>query len=459
MRIELPHRYVPRHYQAPLCKAILEDEVKRAVTVWHRRAGKDKTFLNLLATMAMKVSANYAYYFPTAALGRKALWQNIDPRTGMKVIDHIPAAIIARRAGNKPDINEQLMRIRLVNGSTIQVLGTDNLDVVGGNYYGVIFSECGQQNPLAWDYTRPILRENGGWALFNGTPRGRNWFHRLAMMAATNPDWFYSHLTVDDTGVLTPQDIDSERREGMREELIQQEYFCDWSVGVAGAIYAKEMDQAEQAGRICEFEPHRGALVHTTWDIGSPANTAIVYFQRIGPALQIIDFDFGLRMTTAERVAHMKAKPFAPLYGHHCLPHDAAAVHAGGLSFQQELEAAGLPNTALIPKTVDVERRINGMTDRFPNTWFRKSTTEKLRDALIAFHRKEDQASGYVADKIVHDWASHPSDAFGYIAEAEEAGLIDTPPMRSGARKKPIVRGLATTGSAVKRKVTEDDDW
>lgn len=462
MRIFLPHNFTPRHYQRPVCKATLEDQTRRAVTVWHRRAGKDKTFLNILATRAMQTPANYAYYFPTAALGRKALWQNIDPRTGMRVIDHMPTQIISKRAGNKPDINEQLMRIRLINGSTIQVLGTDNLDVVGGNYYGVIFSECGQQNPLAWDYTRPILRENGGWALFNGTPRGRNWFYRLAMMAAQNDDWFYDLLTVDDTGVLTPEDIEQERREGMREDLIQQEYYCDWSVGATGAIYAREIDQAEQGGRVREFEPSRGSLVYTFWDIGSPDNTAVVYAQFVGPVLQIIDFDIGLRMTTAERVAHMMAKPFADLYGIHCLPHDAQAVHAGGLSFQQELSAAGLPNTTIIPRTVDVERRINGMIDRFPNIYFRKSTTEKLRDALLAYRRKEDEKTGYVDNKIVHDWASHPADAFGYIHEAESAGLIKTPPShRRGRRKRVRVRGLNTAGAAVKpkRKTREVDDW
>ena len=59
--------------------AIVNGEVKRAVcrvasTGWL----KDKTFLNILAVTAVTRMGNYAYYFPTATLGRKALWDNID---------------------------------------------------------------------------------------------------------------------------------------------------------------------------------------------------------------------------------------------------------------------------------------------------------------------------------------------------------------------------------------------
>lgn len=140
--IELPYKFTPRHYQAPIMRAVLEEGVKRAVCVWHRRAGKDKTFLNILAIKAMETMGNYAYYFPTATLGRKALWDNIDARSGMRVVDHLPKELVAKT-------NEQQMKITLVKGSTIQVLGTESLDVVGGNPIGVVFSESAQDRPDA----------------------------------------------------------------------------------------------------------------------------------------------------------------------------------------------------------------------------------------------------------------------------------------------------------------------
>lgn len=55
--------------------------------------------------------------FSDGTLGRKALWDNIDARSGMRVVDHLPRELIAK-------MNEQQMKVTLVNGSTIQVLGT-----------------------------------------------------------------------------------------------------------------------------------------------------------------------------------------------------------------------------------------------------------------------------------------------------------------------------------------------
>ena len=241
-------------------QAILENGVKRAVCVWHRRAGKDKSFLNVMARAAVERMGNYAYYFPTAVLGRKALWDNIDAASGMRVVDHLPRELVAK-------MNEQQMKVTLINGSTIQVLGTDTLDVVGGNPVGVIFSETAQHRPDAWDYIRPILAENGGWAIFNGTPRGKNWFFRLAEMARGNPEWFHQVLTVRETGVLTEADVQRERDSGMREEMIQQEFYCDWSAALAGSIYGKVIEAARREGRMCPMPVAGDSLVHTSWDL------------------------------------------------------------------------------------------------------------------------------------------------------------------------------------------------
>jgi len=59
------------------------------------------------------------------------------------------------------------------------------------------------QDPRAWDYMRPILRENGGWAIFDYTPRGKNHGYSLYQMARQNPEWYAEVLSISDTGVLT----------------------------------------------------------------------------------------------------------------------------------------------------------------------------------------------------------------------------------------------------------------
>jgi phage terminase large subunit len=414
-RIELPYRFTPREYQKPLWRAIVEQGKKRAVCVWHRRAGKDKTFLNILVAKAMETMGNYAYYFPTATLGRKALWDNIDANSGMRVIDHLPPQILAKS-------NEQQMKLTLVNGSTIQVLGTETLDVVGGNPIGVIFSETAQHRPDAWDYIRPILAENGGWAIFNGTPRGRNWFHKLLLNAEQDPSWFAQRLTVEDTGAISQEDIEAERRAGMSEDMIRQEFYCDFNAANPGAIYARLVEQARQSGRIKDI-PIADVLVHTSWDLGSPANTTVWYWQVVGAEIRVIDCDVGLPFETlTARISHMMKKDYN--YGTHFLPHDAAQTERSGKTFVSEIQAAGLKNVRVLPVCVDIWLGINGLKGLFPAMSFHSERCAKGLDALEAYRTKEVEIGKIISSQPVHDWSSHTADALRYMAEAIQAGMV-----------------------------------
>lgn len=83
---------------------------------------------------------------------------------------------------------------------------------------------------------------------------------------------------MEDTGALTKEDIEAERRAGMREEMIQQEFYCDFSAGAPGAIYAKLVERARCEGRICPMPVDGSNLVHTSWDLGAPRNTAVWYW-------------------------------------------------------------------------------------------------------------------------------------------------------------------------------------
>ena len=89
-------------------------------------------------------------------------------RDGRRFLDHIPAELIDHK-------NNTEMSVFFKNDSLYQVVGTDNTDLlVGTNPVGCIFSEYSLHDPSAWNYIRPILAENGGWALFIYTARGKN---------------------------------------------------------------------------------------------------------------------------------------------------------------------------------------------------------------------------------------------------------------------------------------------
>ncbi len=260
--ITIPHNYTPRPYQAGLYNCIA-DGYLRAVAVWHRRSGKDKTLINLLIKEALKRVGVYYYFFPTYNQGRKVLWDGID-RSGFKYMDHIPEAL-------RESTNQAEMKIRLINGSLIQIIGTDNIDsVMGTNPVGCVFSEYSLQNPEAWDLIRPILAENGGWAVFNYTPRGRNHGFILYEMAKNNKEWFCECLTIEDTGAVSPDVVQAERESGMSEEMIKQEFFCSFEASLQSCFFNGVLDghNKVQAGVVGTITKVRGDLFYEPGSAG-----------------------------------------------------------------------------------------------------------------------------------------------------------------------------------------------
>lgn len=214
---------------------------KRAVAVWHRRAGKDLTALDITKRQSFKRVGTYFHCFPAFNQARRVMWDGMDGQ-GRKFIDRFSS--IAKKT------NSTEMKIELINGSQWQLIGADNYDtVVGANPIGIVFSEwaISDRYPLAWDYFRPMLVENGGWAIFIYTPRGRNHGWGLYNMALHNDDWFSEILTVKDTNAVSEADIEKERLAGMPEDLIQQEFYCSFLASSANILIPYEyIEQAEK---------------------------------------------------------------------------------------------------------------------------------------------------------------------------------------------------------------------
>ncbi|MEM8797539.1 MAG: hypothetical protein AAGE61_18400 [Pseudomonadota bacterium] len=223
MTVQIPNDWQPRGYQRRLYNSFGHGKrYQRGSVIWHRRAGKGSTVFNLTARDMFKRTGTYWHLFPEQAQARRAIWNGID-KTGRRIIDQFLPPSVRRR------ISSQEMLIETVTGSVWQMAGSDNYDsLVGSNPVGVVFDEWPLADPQALEYIRPILRENDGWMLFIGTPRGRNHAYRTHVMAQKNDDWFDEILTYRDTGVLTEEDIQAERAEGMSESKIEQEFLCSF---------------------------------------------------------------------------------------------------------------------------------------------------------------------------------------------------------------------------------------
>jgi len=277
------NRFKPRPYQLPFFDAVENKGYRRVLLIWPRRAGKDIAAFNLAIRAALKKVQVIYYIFPTYNQGRKVLFDSIT-NTGERILDFIPSTLIA-------STNHQELKIKLLNGSIIQVVGSDNYDsLMGTNPQLCIFSEYALQDPRAYQYIRPILTANDGIAVFLSTPRGRNHLYDLFQVASNSDDWFCQKLTVLDTGHINLHEIEREKHLGeMSEDMIQQEYYTSWDLGVEGSYYARYIDRMRTKGQISVVPWENGFPVHSAWDIGVRDNTSIIMFQIIGMSIRIID--------------------------------------------------------------------------------------------------------------------------------------------------------------------------
>ncbi len=407
MAITLPHNYVPRDYQVNLFNAV-ESGVKRFLWVVHRRGGKDKTFINIMASMIPQRLGAYFYYFPTLALGRKILWDGRD-KDGFKFLDHFPKGMIVKK-------NEHEMKLTLSTGSTFQILGTDRLDVVGVNPIGCMFSEYAQQDPRVWDFIRPILAENGGWAGFNGTPRGKNHLYRLLKMAELSDRWFTEVLTVDDTHAISAEDIQLERLEGMSEEMIQQEFYCNFEFGLEGSYYAQLMAEAYKEGRISDVPHNKSYGVFTSWDIGVGDTNSIWFLQQIGNWVHAIDYYEMSNVGIDHYATVCRKKEIEEGYNYiaHYAPHDINVREWGAEQAAKRIETArnlGV-NFTRIPKVKNKQDGIDAVRALLPMVRFDRTKCKAGVEALQDFQKVFNEKFNCFADQPLRNWAKHGADAF-----------------------------------------------
>lgn len=428
--VQIPYNFSPRDYQKNLYNAIPQG-FRRGCTIWHRRAGKDKTFMNVLAREACQRVGTYFYILPFYAQARVVIWEAYD-KDGFRVRDHIPPAIQKR-------VDNQRMTIELYNGSVIRFLGSDNIDsLVGSNPIGVLFSEFSLHKPEAWDYLRPILMENGGWAFFNGTPRGRNHLYDMYKKALKDPEWYCEILTVDDTGVVTPEQIQKERDDGMPEPLVKQEFYCSFDASILGSYYG-DLIQSQSKIQAVPWEPQ--LEVHTAWDLGMSDNMTLVFFQLLGQEIRFIDCYSNHSQGLAHYVKVLREKPY--VYGYHALPHDVQVRELStGYSRLRTLRSLGLENIKVIPKAA-IEEGINNVRQILPRCWFDKEKCDTLIEALIHYHSEYDDRHKVLQRQPVHDWSSHYADAVRTAAAS-----LRTPPrnpflvnetMAQGTRYNPFL--------------------
>ncbi len=444
--IVLPNNWTPRNAQIPAMNAWLHDNKLINDWIWHRRFGKDDCALHGTAYKAHQRVANYWHMLPQKDQVRKAVWDAINPRTGKRRIDEaFPNSICTKRDTD--------MFIKFYNGSTWQCLGSDNYKgAIGSAPAGIVWSEWALSDPSSYGYLAPILKDNGGWVVRQGTPRGKNHAYKTYLSGLQNPQAFSQLLTVKDTGIDKLLDLIAIEQEyidlygkDLGRAMYMQEYFCSFNAAVVGAVWGGELAKLEKDGRITEVRHNPNYPVFTAWDIGRTDSTAIWFFQVIANEILIIDYvednlknpDYfasqllGREITinlvddkievvkgkSIDSIKHRQSYKYETIW----LPHDARAktFAAQGKAIHEQLATVfGFDHVRIVARHsmmdgITAARKVIG----------KMYVDYKAHDAIETvkqYRYEHNDKKQMLSDKPVHDWTSHAADAFRYLAIAYE---------------------------------------
>ena len=423
----VPFNFTPRGYQLKMFQAMdgvvgkPETRMTRAFLKWHRRCGKDKACIAYMFKEMAATVGIYYYFLPNYQQGRKIIWEGID-KEGFKFMHHMPDFDRPGKPGSfVKRVNNQEMLMELSNGSIFRVIGTDNVDtIVGTNPRGCVFSEYSLQDPMAWDYIRPILAENGGWSIFNGTPRGRNHMYHMDTRIRYSDKWYYSELQTlypeeeNYTGMVSMEAIQDEIESGMDADTVAQEFGVSYSAGMKGAYYADLISKARQNGSIGCYPYDDSRLVNTHWDLGFDDSTAIWFTQSIGNKINFIDYFEDSGKPIAYYASVLAERGYR--YQEHNLPHDATHKNIQLGKATQDLFEAALEDHRIVSNVNVVPRRavqhgIDTVRSRFGRYCFNEGTCGDGIQKLELYHRKYDSKRQVFLAQPVHDWTSHCADA------------------------------------------------
>jgi hypothetical protein len=458
-KIQIPFGFFPRSYQHAAMMA-MDNGMKRAMTVWHRRSGKDIFWLNqMLKHMVLApFCGTYLYIFPHLTQGRRDLWDaKTSPDSGGRPFrSFIPPAIVMESSETEMQMTLKPMphqRPQPISdgrggmkqvGSVFQVMGADKdsmENMRGMNAVYAVFSEYADQNQAAWEtIIEPMMMENHGIAAFNFTPKGKNHAFTLWNYALQSPEWFTSLRTVEETRrdaegedgsrIVTVEQIDGLRARGVAEEIIQQEYFCSFDGYLHGTVYGDLVRRAESEGRITRVPCLANQPVGTLWDLGKADGTAIWFYQVVGSEIRFIDYYANRGQAIQHYIKVCQERPY--VYGKIVLPHDGLHENLNTQeSIRDVLSRSLCRNITVVKRTASVQLDIDVVRPYWSRFVFDRHHCDQPPnpglpsglDSLRGYRRKWDEEKNDYSGDVVHDQYSHAADALRIGMVGWEEGL------------------------------------
>jgi hypothetical protein len=394
--IELP--YKPRAQQLILHEAL--EQNRFVVGVMHRRFGKTVAAINHLVKKAIECqleNPRYCYVAPTYTQAKRIAFDYL-----VKFTQPLGATV---------NISE--LRVDFW-GRRISLHGADNPDSLRGTYYdGCVLDEIADMNPKVWnEVLRASLTDRMGWCLFIGTPKGANHFKEFRDRAETADGWGLVEFKASETKIIPESELEAAKSE-MGEDKYNQEFECSFSASVEGSYYGQILNGLESEGRYHKIERDDLCKTFVAWDLGMGDSTSIWVAQVANHEVRLMDYieNHGQGLDWYVRELTNRGWHKAP----QLLPHDVQVRELGtGKSRLEVLQEAGLDCTVV--GRLGVDDGIQAVRRLLPRCYFNVPQVKQGLDCLRNYRREFDEKRQVFFDKPLHDWSSHGSDAFRYLA-------------------------------------------
>lgn len=407
----------PYPHQRRMFQSIVQG--KNVCAVIHRRAGKDIFSVDAWVMRGLQRIGTHIYLLPLQKQARAVIWNGMD-FDGRPFMAAIPKQLIRKK-------NQAMMQIELINGSVLVLAGSNNYEgLIGTNPVTIIYSEFSLHNPLARQYLNPILIQNKGIEILQYTPRGMNHGYEVFNQVSENPTYHVEHLSVEQTfkhdgvtRIITQEDMKRAKELGMSDEMIRQEFYCDFEVGNLGAYFTSEVSDMVREGRIMTVPINPSLPLHSVWDLGGTDATAGWLFQIDGLYVNLVALihQAGKGLKHHLELAEQYRRSFQCEWGHHWMPHDVKQGHQGWEHTESRLIQARKHGWMLqVTPHVNFQDGIESLRYMLPRVRIHKQNCDVGIRAIREYQRLYDEVRQCFDSKPLDNWAVHIVDALRYLA-------------------------------------------
>lgn len=400
-RVVIPYR--PREHFKPV--HLSKKRWKHLVA--HRRCGKSVFEVNELGIKALTnprvdPPPRYGYVGPSFTQAKDLVWGY-----AKQFFSPIPGVTFS----------ESELSVTFPNRAKLQLYGgSSSYERMRGLYFdGIAMDEYPLLHPDAFNsVVRPALADYKGWAIMSGTSNGADHFYEQRRIAEANPDdWDVFDLKVTDTDALDPAEVAQMQRE-MSSSAFAREMLNSFDAAVEGAYYEVELNDMQMEGRICPCPYDPAYPVMTWWDLGMADTMSVWFVQRVGRELHVIDYMENTGKGLDWYVKQLNAKPYN--FSTHIMPHDVKVRELiGGSRYLYLLQQMvhGQPMDITTAPNHRVDDGIQCVRTTLPICIFSNNqAVMKGMSALRAYQSQYNTRLKTNTLKPLHNWASHPADAF-----------------------------------------------